>query len=368
MIRYIDEVYNSSFRGKTCIVRIDLNETEGNEQNSFRLQQVLPTLRFLLEHDMRVVIMSHRGRFSEDSPSLKPFSSILSQELGVSVAFASHAQFSDRGDKKVVLLDNLRLHREEQENDVHFSKQLASFGDFYVNDAFSVSHRAHASIVGITKYIPSYGGLLLRDELQHITEVTKKPRHPFVVLIGGAKISDKLGVIEHLWEMVDWFLLGGGPANTVHVARGGEVGSSLIDEEALDAVQPFIDAEKLIAPDDFEIEDGAYRDIGKQTIVRYQEVLRTAKTIVWSGPMGMFEKDRFAGGTRAMWESILENKEARTVVGGGETLASINLVTDYQSLAAMNKNVFLSTGGGAMLKLLAGETLPGLDALHYNKL
>ena len=376
MIRYIDEVSESAFDGKTCLVRVDLNVPEnspaGEECDSFRIWRVIPALRFLLEKGARLIILSHRGRFGKQPLSLDSFTHIFSEELNTPVTFISRRGFSqtraqmDKIDTRVILLENLRFFRGEQENNADFAKLLASFGDIYINDAFAASHRAHASIVSVPRLLPAFGGLLLKDELVHLSNVLEWPQHPFVVIIGGAKIRDKLGVIKQFLNTADSILLGGGPANTFLTLQSKELFNS----------------EKIVVPIDFKTKDNKHLDIGPRTVNKYSEIIKSSHTVIWNGPMGMFEEEEFSEGTKGIWEAIRqlanENKKSRIIVGGGETIASLATLmpTDAKRIYADNISVdqlknqrksarlFLSTGGGAMLKFLAGEQLPGIKALE----
>lgn len=351
------------FRGKTCLLRIDLNAKPGREKKFLRVEAVLPTLKILVKNGVRVVILSHRGRPKRYNPklSLKSFAPILSRKLGKKVKFMPGLKTS--GDGQIFLLENLRFYPGENKNDGKLAKKLSELGDFYINEAFAFSHRKTASMVAITKYLPSYGGLLLKKEIENLDSAVKKTRKPFVVVIGGAKVGDKLGIMSYLWKKADYFLLGSGPATTFFAAEGLPTGKSLVDEASIPKIRKFVSSKKLVLPIDIKMKDRQILDIGEKTAKRYSEIISKAGTVVWNGPVGLFEEKEFSGGTRAIWRAILKNKKARMVVGGGETLASLKLVTSYQSLVARNKNLFLSTGGGAMLEYLSGEKLPGIEAL-----
>ncbi|MFH0712480.1 MAG: phosphoglycerate kinase [Candidatus Jorgensenbacteria bacterium] len=363
MIRFISPPILKKFWGKTCLLRIDLNAKPGREKKFLRVEAVMPTIKTLLKNRNKVVILSHRGRpttKTDSKSSLRPFVPILSRRLGKRVAFVSDFRLPDAGE--VFLLENLRFWKEEEKNDAKFAKKLASLGDFYVNDAFAVSHRKDASVSAITRHLPSYGGLLLKKEIENLDLAAKKARKPFVVVIGGAKVGDKLGIMSYLWKKADCFLLGSGPAATFFAAKGYPIGDSLVDRRSIPKIRKFIGSKKVILPLDVEMKDKRILDIGPGTQRHYSEMIRKARTIIWSGPVGMFEKKGFSDGTKAIWMAMLKNKKARIVIGGGETLASLSLIRNSMSL--IPKNVFLSTGGGAMLEYLSGKKLPGIAALE----
>jgi phosphoglycerate kinase len=309
-----------------------------------------------------VVILSHRGRPTKNKKlSLKPFVPILQKKLNVKVKFVTDLEISEDGD--VLLLENLRFWPGEEKNDASFARRLAKLGDFYVNDAFAVSHRKDASVCAITRYLPSYGGLLLEREVKNLSAIINYSTRPFVVVIGGAKIRDKLGVIKYLWNKADYFLLGSGPAATFFAAQGLPVGQSLVDRNSIPKIKKFVGSKKLVLPLDVRVKNSQILDIGEKTAERYSEIISKARTIVWNGPVGMFEKKEFSEGTKTIWKAVLNNRKARIVAGGGETLASLGLITDNLRLITRNKNLFLSTGGGAMLEYLSGKKLPGIESL-----
>lgn len=376
---------------KTCVLRVDFN-SESNK-DLFRLDSSLPTISFLRKKKKNVVLIAHRGRpvpflsfsgfghfskavtppFSSDERkkyTLKPFARILSKKIREKVAFLDFSDFDkvretiEKSKSGIYLLENIRFWKEEEWNDERFAETISSLGDFYVNDAFSVSHRENASVCAITKYLPSYAGLLLEREIEKLNGAMDNPKRPIVFLIGGAKISDKIGMIDFFWRKADFFLFGGGPANTVLSARGVSLGNSLIDEKSFDTIRPYLASLKIKVPQDAVSEDGKILDIGEQTIKEYEEVIMKSKTVVWSGPMGLFEKKKFSRGTRDMWKAVLrlakKNARAGIIVGGGETIASLSLLITHYKLP---KNIFLSTGGSAMLEYLSGKKLPGIEAL-----
>ncbi|MFH1162326.1 MAG: phosphoglycerate kinase [Candidatus Jorgensenbacteria bacterium] len=393
MIRFLDAGVARRYKGKTCLLRIDLNVAPGQPLDTFRLDAVLPTIQLLLKHKVRVVLMSHRGRPALLKPregrpkidpalSLQPFVELFAQKLGVPVIFLSHFNFSvvkrqlQWSSRKVFLLENLRFLPGEEENDGFFARQLAGLGDFYVNDAFAVSHRAHASVAAITEFLPSFGGLCLERELESLDYVMKNPKRPFTLILGGAKVGDKLPVLEHFIKKADHILLGSGPAGTFFLAQGLPVGHSLVDRKVLPAIKKLLKSKKIHLPVEVHMAARKIVDIGPRAVEEYAEIIKKSRTILWNGPMGIFEDLRFAAGTKAMWEAILANTRARVVIGGGETLASLATLmpADYKRITtdmyphksakiSINPRLFLSTGGGAMLEYLSGKKLPGVEAL-----
>lgn len=318
-------------RGKRVIVRVDWNVTLGKALeivDDTRIMRTLPTIRWLLEKGARqVVLMSHLGK-AEEKKSLVPIAEYASKLLGENISFDNSS--------RVMMLENLRLNEGEEKNDDEFARELASYGDIYVNEAFGESHRDAASITGITKYLPSYAGFWLIDEVETILKVRQNPEHPYVVLMGGAKVDDKIKLIETLSESADVILLGGKLANE-YVQRGMKISGKA----------------RIITP----IEGSDLLDIGIETQKLYANEIAKAKTVVWNGPMGKVEDSQYQAGTRAIYQAITENKDAYTLVGGGDTLASIGREEH------LNRIDHVSTGGGAMLKLLEQGSLVGVDVL-----
>jgi 3-phosphoglycerate kinase len=379
MIKFLSRTNLKNYRGKICLLRIDLNVEPGEEKNAFRVEASLPTIKFLLKHKIKIVLLSHRGRpkiknqelgIRNHELSLKPFASIISKKLKQPVVFFSNFNFQKikkeigNSRKRIFLLENLRFLPGEEKNDKKLAKQLASLGDFYVNDAFAVSHRENASVVAVTNFLPSYGGLLLEKEIENLSRTMDNFKRPLVVIVGGAKVSDKIGVIKYFWSASWRILLGGGPANTFFAAAGVDIGNSIFDKESFPFVRKVINSPKIILPIDVRREGGKILDIGFVTMRKYAEIIKNAKTIIWNGPMGLFEKKKFEDGTRSIWQALLKNRRAMIVVGGGETTASLQLITHNLQLITKNKNLFLSTGGGAMLEYLSGKKLPGIEALR----
>ena len=381
-------------RGKRVLLREDLNVPmkDGAVGDETRLLATLTTLRWLGERGAKTVILSHLGRpDGKVNPkyTLRPVAARLSERLGTPVAFvddcvgaaavaASHA-VPDGG---FVLFENVRFHAEEEADDAAFARELAASGDLYVNDAFGTAHRAHASTVGIARVLPAYAGLLMEAELAALTALTVNPRKPFVCAIGGAKVADKVGVFENLLARVDAFVIGGGMANTFLAAKGVDVGSSLRDPDlapaasivahaAAKGVTLHLPVDAVVA-DSFGADDTATTvaladvgarmilDIGPVTAQNYATVLRGAKTIVFNGPMGVYEKAPYQGGTRVVGEAIAAATRAgaTSVVGGGDAAAA---AAELGFAAAMTH---VSTGGGATLEFLEGKILPGVAALE----
>lgn len=377
VMKFLSQLQKKHISGKTFLVRIDLNADFKKGTSMFRLEAVIPTLSFLLKNGARkIVVASHRGRPERRAKkeSLDIFAPIIAHRTKKEVDFISAYRVGTLADEArksnapIVLLENLRFFRGEETNDPSFAKALASCADIYVNDAFAVSHRKNASVCAITDYLPSYSGLLLEKELAHLSRVLKDPEHPFVVLIGGVKISEKTAVIDHLWKLADLFLLGGAAANTFLAAQGVSMGRSVFDKKVIDKMKSRIFSPRIILPVDGVRRRGAVMDIGPETAARYAKIIASAKMILWSGPFGLFQENDFSHGTEMMWSAVLKNKNARVVIGGGETIASLRVVSGFQSIISRRKNIFLSTGGGAMLGYLSGKALPGVVALEKNRI
>lgn len=370
MITLLSERVARKYKGKTALVRIDLNVDARSAEGLYRVRAAMPTIRMLRKAGVRVVLISHKGRPRgvERALSLKPFASILEKELKESVRFI--ATFD--GDamrsaiasckESVVLLENIRFLPGEEKNDAKFAKQLASLGDLYVNEAFAVSHRAHASVHKLAKLLPAYAGLQFACEVTNLDAVMKRMAHPFVVIFGGAKIEDKLPLIKHFWKEADIFLTGGGPGNTLLAAQGIPMHDSLYSKALVSQVRKYAFAAKVMSPTDARCDGAKMLDIGEETAQEYGEIIASARTVVWNGPVGLFERKEFAGGTAALWKAVINNTKARVVVGGGETIASLSAAKKHPE--RLPKHIFLSTGGGAMLEYLAGKKLPGVEALR----
>ncbi len=379
-------------KDKTVLVRADFNVPQDSSLNitdDTRIRATIPTLKYILEHGAKkLVLMSHLGR-PDGKPvakySLKPVAARLKELLGQDVLFLSDCVGDnikpdiDKAKEGIVLLENLRYHAEEEGNDADFSKQLASLADIFVNDAFGTAHRAHASTEGVAHFLKGAAGLLLEKEIKYLGEAVKDPQKPFVVILGGAKVSDKIGVIENLLPKCDAIIVGGGMAYTFLKAQGKQIGNSKLEKDKLDLARSILDQAKqlkkeILLPVDNVIVDTIDAnakteivgenipegkiavDIGPGTIKLFEEKLKTAKTIVWNGPMGIFEMDAFSRGTKELAEFIGSLK-CISIIGGGDTAAAI------AKFKLEDKMSHISTGGGASLEFLEGKILPGIAAL-----
>jgi phosphoglycerate kinase len=389
--RALDEL---DVRGKRVLLREDFNVplADGKILDAGRIDAALPTLRWLHEHGARTIVLSHLGR-PEGKPdprfSLRPVAQALSDRLGVRVAFAddSVGEVAQRAaaelrDGGVLLLENVRFHPEEERDDQEFARRLARLGDYYVDDAFATAHRAHASTEALARLLPNAAGFLMAAELSALSRLVDHPAKPFVCAIGGAKIKDKIGILQHLMELVDAFCIGGGMANTLLAASGVNVGRSLRDDDLEPArrilaaskqrevelqlptdavVAPALDAESqahVVAIGD--VGDEMILDIGPATAQAYAATIESAKTIVFNGPMGVYEKPAYRSGTQTVGEAIAKATAAgaTSVVGGGDAAAAAHL------LGLASKVTHVSTGGGATLEFLEGKVLPGVAALE----
>lgn len=362
MISYLSKADKKDLKG-IALLRLDFNT-----EDEWRMEAALPTVRFILKNADKVVIFSHRGRPSkfDKKLSLKKDAVNLSKMLGKKVVFLPKLDLpkikkdiakAKRG--SVFVMENLRFFKGEESNDAQFAKKLASLGDFYVNDAFAVSHRKNASVFAITRFLPSFAGLEMEKEIKFLSHVMTKPEKPLIIVLGGAKAHDKLGVLKFFRNKADWFLVGGATADTLLFIGGINVKNSLVDKDKKDLknLRGVLDYENLILPADVKFENGMILDIGERTAAIFAEKIKKAGTIIWSGPMGAFEKKKFSGGTLAIAKAIAGNKKAFSVAGGGETVAFL------KKYKLDKKFTFISTGGGAMLDFLAGEKLPGIAAL-----
>ena len=382
-------------KGKRVICRCDFNVPmkDGVITDTNRITAALPTIKYLLENGASVILMSHLGRpKGKPNPdyTMRPVAEKLAELLEMPVAFADSDKVVDDAVRaearylipgEVMLLQNLRYRAEEEANDPGFAKDLASLADIYVNDAFGTAHRAHASTAGIADYLPAVSGFLIEKELQFLGEAVNDPKRPFAAVLGGSKVSDKIGVIENLIEKADTIIIGGGMAFTFVKADGYPVGNSLCEEDKLDLARDLKKKAadkgvKLMLPVDTVIadrfaadaeskvvdikeipEDWMGLDIGPKTAEMYAEEVRKAGTVVWNGPMGVFEFEKFAGGTRAVAEAMAES-DATTVVGGGDSASAI------KQFGLEDKITHISTGGGASLEFLEGKILPGVAVLQ----
>lgn len=376
--------------GKTVLVRVDFNVPiqDGVVMDDTRIKAAIPTIKYLVEHNSKVVLCSHLGRpkgVRVEELSLAPVADRLSQLLGVPIEFSSDCVGSEAETKttalepgQVLLLENTRFHPEEKANDPEFAKSLASLGEIYVNDAFGSAHRAHASTEGVASFLPSVAGFLMERELSVLGKVLTAPERPFLAVLGGAKVSDKIGVIENLAKIADTILLGGGMANTFLAAKGLELGDSLVEMDSIGVASRLLAQAggKIHLPIDVVVADefsskAAYRivpidgveagwqvlDIGPETVSSYISWIDKAATIVWNGPVGVFEFDPFAKGTNALARAIAATN-AKAIIGGGDSAAAIRK-------AGLEEQIYhVSTGGGASLEFLEGKVLPGVAALE----
>lgn len=382
-------------KGKRVIVRCDFNVPmqEGKISDDTRIRAALPTIKYLVENDARIVLMSHMGR-PKGKPNmeftLKPVAERLSELLGKEVLFVSSPQVVDDKVREaaaalkpsdVMLIENVRFRKEETENDPKFAKELASLADIFVQDAFGTAHRAHASTAGIADYLPAVSGFLIEKEVKFLGEAVESPERPFVAIMGGAKVGDKIPVIENLLTKVDTLIIGGGMSYTFYKAQGMEIGTSILDEDSIalsktllkkaedagvklllpvdvvcadkfdnDAARKTVDADKIP-------EDMMGMDIGPKTVELYSKEIKNAKTVVWNGPMGVFEMANFAEGTKKVAEALADSA-AVTIIGGGDSAAAVT------QFGLADKMTHISTGGGASLEFLEGKVLPGIAVIQ----
>lgn len=381
-------------KNKKVLVRCDFNvpfDEEGKISDNRRIVAALPTIKYLLENNCKIILCSHLGRpkgeFKKEF-SLKPVAEELSRLLNVEVKLSedvvgesARTLTNNMQEGEIVLLENVRFEAGEEKNDEELSKKLASLAEVYVNDAFGTAHRAHSSTTGLASFLPAVSGFLIEKELEFLGNALENPQRPFVAILGGKKVSDKIGVIDSLLEKVDTLIIGGGMAYTFFKSMGYNVGKSICEEDKLELAQSLIKkAEeknvKLLLPidnvvaDEFspdantkevlsnEIPEGwEGLDIGPKTVELFEQELKNAKTIIWNGPLGLFEYEKFSNGTNEIAKCLASLNEATTIIGGGDSAAAV------EKIGLADKMTHISTGGGASLEFLEGEKLPGIEAL-----
>ncbi|MEF2560200.1 MAG: phosphoglycerate kinase [Eggerthellaceae bacterium] len=385
---------DADVKGKRVLCRVDFNVplADGVVTDDTRIQAAMPTIDYLVEHGAKVVLCSHLGRPEgtgyQVEFSLAPVAKHLSQVLGKTVHFATDtigesAQkvASELSDGEVALLENLRFDKREKKNDPDFAQALASLAEVYVNDAFGAAHRAHASTAGVAAYLPAYAGMLMEKEVGTLTSMLDDPQHPFVAILGGSKVSDKVAVIDALIDKCDTLIIGGGMCFTFLVAQGHTVGTSLMESDWVERAAAMLEKAKskgvsILLPTDVVCADAFANDartvtcgvdaipddmmgldIGPDTTAAYADAIASAKTVFWNGPMGVFEMSSFEAGTKGVALAVAANKQADTIIGGGDSVAAVN------KFDLADQMTFISTGGGASMELVQGEALPGVEAL-----
>ncbi len=382
-------------RGKRVIVRVDFNVPikDGAVGDDTRIRAALPTIEYLVNGGAKVILMSHLGRPAgegfEEKFTLAPAAARLAELIDAPVAFAAdtvgddaRAKAAELADGSVLVLENLRFDKREKKNDPAFCEELASLAELYVNDAFGTAHRAHASTAGIASLLPAYAGFLLAGEVETLSGMLDAPKRPFVAILGGSKVSDKVGVIDALIDKADTIIIGGGMCFTFLLAQGKAVGTSLKEEDWVERAGDMIEKAqaagvKLLLPVDVVAADAFAEDanaltcsvdaipadvmgldIGPETEKLYADAIAEGSTVFWNGPMGVFEMKAFEHGTRAVAEAVAANKDAATIIGGGDSVAAVN------KFSLADEMTFISTGGGASMELVEGKTLPGVAALR----
>ncbi len=392
----IKTIDDENFAGKRVLVRVDFNapvDAEGNVTDDTRIRAALPTIDKLIGDGARVILASHRGRPAgegfEESFSLGPIARRLQELLGRDIVLSRALVGPDAQevadaleDGDVLLLENIRFDAREKKNDPAFARALADLADAYVNDAFGTAHRAHASTAGVAEFLPSYAGYLMEREVATLTGMLDEPRRPFVAILGGSKVSDKIKVIDALLDKADTLIIGGGMCFTFLLAQGKAVGTSLKEEDWVERAAAMIEKARergvaLLLPTDVVTADGFANDartaivsvddipvdmmgldIGPETAAAYAQAIGEAKSVFWNGPMGVFEMPSFEAGTRTVAEAVAANEAADTIIGGGDSVAAVN------QFDLADQMTFISTGGGASMELVQGEALPGVEALR----
>lgn len=378
--------------GKRVLVRCDFNvPLDINDKSKItddrRIREALPTIKYLMSHGARVILCSHIGK-TKDKQTLAPVAKRLSELLERDVPFASdvigndaRAKVAELKDGDVMLLENVRIHPEEEANDPEFAKELASLAEVYVNDAFGTAHRAHASTAGVADYLPAVCGYLIQKEIGIMGDALNNPKRPFLAILGGAKVSSKIGVIENLLDKVDGLMIGGGMAYTFSKAMGGRIGKSLCEDDKLDLAKEILakakeknvtvylpidticakeisaDAETMVVPTNDIPDDWEGLDIGPESTKKFVEAIKEYKTIIWNGPVGYSELDKFTTGTISIAKALAENEDAITIIGGGDSAAAV------EKFGLSSKMTHVSTGGGASLEFIEGKVLPGIACL-----
>ena len=392
----IEDLKEKQLEGKKVLVRVDFNVPLNEEleiTDDTRIVATLPTIKYLISHHTKVILMSHlgrpKGKVVEElrlDPVAKRLSKLLLQDVKkVNDCIGEEVEkvVSNMQNGEVVLLENLRFHPEEEKNDYEFSKKLANLADIFINDAFGTAHRAHSSTVGVAKILPSCAGFLMSKEIEVLSNLMENPERPFVVLLGGAKISGKIDIVQNLLDIADKILIAGGMSHTCLAAQGYEVGNSLLEEYDLEIVRKMLkkaeelgnkillpidlviarkevseDAETIVVKIDNIPKDGIGVDLGEKSLVMFEEEIKKARTVFWNGPVGVFEIDKFAKGTNRIARVLADiYGKAITVIGGGDSIAAI----DKAGFA--KKITHISTGGGASLEFLGGKKLPGIEVL-----
>ncbi|WP_059172079.1 phosphoglycerate kinase [Bacillus sp. FJAT-27445] len=381
-------------KGKRVFCRVDFNVPmqDGKITDETRIRAALPTIQYLMDQGAKVILASHFGRPKGkvvEEMRLAPVGDRLGELLGKDVLKAEEAfgdavksQIGGMNEGDVLLLENVRFYPGEEKNDPELAKEFAALSDIYVNDAFGAAHRAHASTEGIAHYLPAVAGFLMEKELEVLGKALSNPERPFTAIIGGAKVKDKIGVIENLLEKVDHLIIGGGLAYTFVKAQGHEVGKSLLEEDKIDLAKTFMEKAKekgvsfhmpidVVIADDFSPDanskvvgideipaDWEALDIGPKTAELYRDVIQSSKLVIWNGPMGVFEFDKFANGTKAVAKALADSEGTYSVIGGGDSAAAV------EKFALADKMSHISTGGGASLEFMEGKDLPGVSALN----